>query len=120
MEQIIEQAAMEFAEKCRIANFKGGLCYPYDDLDMRNAFEEGAKWQSKQMAWVSVNDKMPEEGHAVDSHTVYSHTKNVIVLYKNGCIGKGKRIYINETNKKGWQWSCFKSEDITHWMPWID
>jgi hypothetical protein len=120
MEQIIEQAAMEFAEKCRIANFKGGLCYPYDNLDMRNAFEEGAKWQSKRMAWVSVNDKMPEEGHAVDSHTVYSHTKNVIVLYKNGCIGKGRRIYINETNKKGWQWSCFKSEDITHWMPWID
>lgn len=42
--------------------------------------------------------------------------KNVIVLYKNGCIGKGKRIYVNEINKKGWQWSCLKGEDITHWM----
>ena len=79
-------------------------------------FRAGADWQSKQMAWVSVNDKMPEEGHVIDSNTIYSHTKNVIVLYKNGCIGKGKRIYVNEINKKGWQWSCLKGEDITQWM----
>lgn len=82
----------------------------------REGFIAGAEWQSRQMAWVSVNDKMPEEGHDIDSNTIYSHTKNVIVLYKNGCIGKGKRIYVNEINKKGWQWSCLKGEDITHWM----
>ena len=76
-------------------------------------FKAGAEWQSRQMAWISVNDKLPEDGHIIDDLTIYSHTKNVIVLYKNGCIGKGKRIYVNEINKKGWQWSCLKGEDIT-------
>lgn len=23
----------------------------------------------------------------------------------------------NYDNKKGWQWSCLKGEDITYWMP---
>lgn len=116
MKKSIEEAAIAFANKCRTANIKGGLDYPYDELDMRNAFEEGAKWQSRQMAWISVDDKMPEEGQTVDSNTVYAHTKSVIVLYKNGCIRKGKRIYVNEINKKGWQWSCLYGEDITHWV----
>ena len=77
-------------------------------------FIAGAEWQARQMAWVNVNDKMPEDGIDVDERTIFAHTKNVIVLYKNGCVGKGKRIYID--NKKGWQWSCLKGEDITHWM----
>lgn len=95
------------------------LNYGWDGVQQEHiidAFVAGAEWQSRQMAWVSVNDKMPEKGHDIDSNTIYSHTKNVIVLYKNGCIGKGKRIYVNEINKKGWQWSCLKGEDITHWM----
>lgn len=81
---------------------------------MINMFRKGAAWQAKQMAWINVNNKMPEDGIEVDEKTILAHTKNVIVLYKNGCVGKGKRIYIN--NKKGWQWSCLKGEDITHWM----
>lgn len=88
--------------------------------DLEDAFIAGAEWQSRQMAWISVNDKLPEYGHIIDDLTIYSHTKNVIVLYKNGCIGKGKRIYVNEINKKGWQWSCLKGEDITHWMYFPD
>lgn len=75
-------------------------------------FKAGAEWQAKQMAWINVNNKMPEDGIEVDERTIFAHTKDVIVLYKNGCVGKGKRIY----DKKGWQWSCLKAEDITHWM----
>ncbi|UVQ73272.1 DUF551 domain-containing protein [Bacteroides faecis] len=77
-------------------------------------FYAGAVWQSNQMAWINVNDKMPEDGIEVDERTILAHTKEVIVLYKNGFVGKGKRIYMD--NKKRWQWSCLKSEDITHWM----
>lgn len=61
MKQSIEQAAIAFAEKCRIANFKGGLCYPYDEIDMRNAFEEGAKWQKTQSTWISVEMAIPKD-----------------------------------------------------------
>lgn len=61
MKQIIEQAAIAFANKCRTANIKGGLDYPYDELDMRNAFEEGAKWRSGQSPWISVKDRLPDD-----------------------------------------------------------
>lgn len=47
MKQTLEEAARAFAEKCRMANIKAGLDYPYDEIDMRNAFEEGAEWQVK-------------------------------------------------------------------------
>lgn len=115
MKQTLKKAAKAFANKCYTANIKGGLDYPYDEFDMRNAFEAGAEWQSKQMAWINVNDKMPEDGIEVDERTILAHTKDVLVLYKNGIVQKGKRIYID--NKKGWQWSCLKGEDITYWMP---
>lgn len=121
MKQSIEEAAYDYAKEK--TKFRKDILKEVDadnyvsrHADCMEDFQCGARWQSRQMAWVSVNDKMPEEGHAVDAHTVYSHTKNVIVLYKNGCIGKGRRIYVNEINKKGWQWSCLKGEDITHWM----
>ena len=60
MKQIVEKAAISFANKCRIANIKGGLDYPYDELDMRNAFEEGVNWQSKQSPWISVKERPPK------------------------------------------------------------
>lgn len=60
MKQTVEKAAISFANKCRIANIKGGLDYPYDELDMRNAFEEGVNWQSKQSPWISVEERLPE------------------------------------------------------------
>lgn len=65
MKQSIEQAAIAFAEKCRIANFKGGLDYPYDDLDMRNAFEAGAEFQAKQNPWISIDEQFPEDKQPV-------------------------------------------------------
>lgn len=65
MKQIIEQAAIAFAEKCSIANFKGGLDYPYDDLDMRNAFEAGAEFQAKQNPWISIDEQFPEDKRPV-------------------------------------------------------
>lgn len=108
MKQTLEEAEKEYCEKN----------YPYSDLNIKlmveNAFEAGAEWQAKQMAWINVNNKMPEDGIEVDERTILAHTKNVIVLYKNGYVGKGKRIYID--NKKGWQWSCLKGEDIIYWM----
>lgn len=65
MKQSIEQAAIAFAEKCRIANFKGGLDYPYDDLDMRNAFEAGAEFQAKQNPWINIDEQFPEDKQPV-------------------------------------------------------
>lgn len=114
MKQTLEEVARSelfssYACTSRILSFNGLL---YNADAMLNMFRRGAEWQAKQMAWINVNNKMPEDGIEVDERTIFAHTKDVIVLYKNGCVGKGKRIY----DKKGWQWSCLKAEDITHWM----
>ena len=61
MRQTVEEAAKAFAEECRIVNIKAGLDYPYDEIDMRNAFEAGAEWQAKQSPWISVKERLPEE-----------------------------------------------------------
>lgn len=59
MGQTVEEAAKLFANRCRIANFQSSLDYPYDDIDMINAFKAGAEWQAKQSPWISVKDKLP-------------------------------------------------------------
>lgn len=104
MKQTLEEAAEKYSIQEDV----------FMQLSDKQSFRAGAEWQSNQMAWINVNNKMPEDGIEVDEKTILAHTKDVIVLYKNGCAGKGKRIYID--NKKKWQWSCLKSEDITHWM----
>jgi len=38
MKQTVEKEAISFANKCRIANIKGGLDYPYDEFDTIAAF----------------------------------------------------------------------------------
>lgn len=60
MKQTLEEAAKAFAEECRIVNIKAGLDYPYDEIDMRNAFEAGAEWQAKQSPWISVKERPPK------------------------------------------------------------
>lgn len=112
MKQTVEEAAMQELMSSYAIVTEGELVYQRQA--MLNMFKKGAEWQAKQMAWINVNNKMPEDGIEVDERTILAHTKNVIVLYKNGYVGKGKRIYID--NKKGWQWSCLKGEDIIYWM----
>lgn len=77
MKQTVEEAAIAFANKCHAANIKGGLDYPYDELDMRNAFEEGVKWQSKQSPWISVEERLPEDN------------ENIIIMCEHGAIFNG-------------------------------
>lgn len=115
MKQTVEEAAREYAnENCWIPEELHDSEIPDYIEHFAKHFMAGAEWQAKQMAWINVNNKMPEDGIEVDEKTIFAHTKDVIVLYKNGCEGKGKRIYMDD--KKGWQWSCLKGEDITHWM----
>lgn len=77
MKQTLEAAAKAFANKCYTANIKGGLDYPYDEFDMRNAFEAGAEWQSKQSPWISVKERLPDEN------------EDIIILCKHGAIFNG-------------------------------
>lgn len=56
MKQTLEEAAREAAEDC--------YEMPYDEklINMKlvkEAFKYGAKWQSKQSPWISVEDRLP-------------------------------------------------------------
>lgn len=117
MKQTVEEAAKEYAKSVIDSFGTNGVPSSISAIKGMIAlgFENGAEWKAKQMAWINVNDKMPEDGIEVNERTILAHTKDVLVLYKNGIVQKGKRIYID--NKKGWQWSCLKGEDITYWMP---
>lgn len=101
MKQTLEEAAKAFAEKCRIANYKGGLDYPYDDIDMRNAFEVGAEWHAKQSPWINVEERLPEtnDGQSLYEVIVVTSDRRFLVVINTevehlvGLLG------------------------VTHWMP---
>lgn len=65
MGQTVEEAAKLFSNRCRIANCQSSLDYPYDDIDMINAFKAGAEWQAKQSPWVSIKERLPKENDMV-------------------------------------------------------
>lgn len=99
MRQTVEEAAKAFAEECRIVNIKAGLDYPYDEIDMRNAFKAGAEWQSKQSPWISVKERLPEELESVLVETNYEGR----YYYEVAFVMNGK-------------WVCHNSKPIC-WMP---
>ena len=58
MKQTVEEAAKEYANDCRN---RQRHCESYCIVD----FIAGAKWQAKQSPWISVKERLPEEGQRV-------------------------------------------------------
>lgn len=73
MKQTVEDVAKEAAEDCY-------ECQYDDSLEMRlvkEAFRQGAEWQSKQSPWISVKERLPEEN------------ENIIIMCEHGAIFNG-------------------------------
>lgn len=92
MKQTVEEAAKEFAKSVIDSFGRRGVPSGISDIKEMIAlgFENGAEWKAKQMVWINVNDKMPEDGIEVNERTILAHTKDVLVLYKNGIVQKRK------------------------------
>ena len=90
MKQTVEDAAKEAAEDCY-------ECQYDNSLEMRlvkEAFRQGAEWQSKQSPWISVNERLPEEGQKVFV---------LVMCYGTPCIREEKfRRSSNLDTKERW------------------
>lgn len=108
MGQTVEEAAKLFSNRCRIANCQSSLDYPYDDIDMINAFKAGAEWQAKQFPWISTKDKLPDDED--------------LVITGCWCTDYFKYLqqgwYCRECNE--WYDTNGDKICVTHWMPILD
>lgn len=73
MKQTVEDAAKEAAEDCYECHYDDG----YEMRLVKEAFRQGAEWQSKQSPWISVKERLPEEN------------ENIIIMCEHGAIFNG-------------------------------
>lgn len=102
MKQTVEEVAREAAEDC--------YEYHYDDsLEMRlvkEAFRQGAEWQSKQSPWISVKEKA-----GCDT------SDDCIVMVANGDIFKAYFSSKNKWMKSNGGYYDEVIDDVVAWMP---
>lgn len=97
MKQTVEDVAKEAAEDCY-------ECQYDDSLEMRlvkEAFRQGAEWQSKQSPWISVKERLPEK-------TKYDWVLVIIRDKRDGFIGLPQ---IRELRSDGF-WHTRESDDF--------
>lgn len=83
--QTAEEAARGYSNDCRN---RQRHCEPYCIVD----FISGAEWQSKQSPWISVKERLPEEGQKVFVLVMY---------YGTPCIREEKFCRNSNLNRKG-------------------
>lgn len=78
----------------------------YDEI-AEAAFVKGAEWQSKQPPWISVKERLPEEG------------KPVLIRLKDGVIRLACYDIEEDSNIYFWNdnyaYETFRPWDVTHW-----
>lgn len=103
MKQTVEDAAKEAAEDCY-------ECQYDNSLEMRlvkEAFRQGAEWQSKQSPWISVKERLPEEGNPV-----LIRLKDGVIRLACYDIEEDSNIYFWNDN---YAYETFRPWDVTHW-----
>lgn len=98
MKHTVEEAAHSFAE----SRSSGSLFPAY-----YQGFIAGAEWQSKQSPWISVKERLPEEG------------KPVLIRLKDGVIRLACYDIEEDSNIYFWNdnyaYETFRPWDVTHW-----
>lgn len=102
IKQTVEEVAREAAEDCY-------ECHYDDSLEMRlvkEAFRQGAEWQSKQSPWISVKEKA-----GCDT------SDDCIVMVANGDIFKAYFSSKNKWMKSNGGYYDEVIDDVVAWMP---
>lgn len=98
MKQTVEEAAVDFADY-ELKNldklpFVVSAKADYDN-GLTKGFKSGAEWQSKQSPWISVKERLPEEGKRVVFILEWRgiHRGYFAGLYKKGKWETEERVY---------------------------
>lgn len=100
MKQTVEEAAKKYSNDCRNRQLH---CEPYCIVD----FISGAEWQSKQSPWISVKERLPEEGQPV-----LIRLKDGVIRLACYDIEEDSNIYFWNDN---YSYETFRPWDVTHW-----
>lgn len=103
MKQTVEDAAKEAAEDCYECHYDDG----YEMRLVKEAFRQGAEWQSKQSPWISVKERLPEEGNPV-----LIRLKDGVIRLACYDIEEDSNIYFWNDN---YAYETFRPWDVTHW-----
>ena len=87
MKQTVEEAAKEYYERYKIHLAKDIFRPRIIDV-----FKSGAEWQAKQSPWISVEERLPEEGQKVFV---------LVMCYGTPCIQEEKFCRNSNLDKKG-------------------
>lgn len=101
MKQTLEEAAIE---SCVIDRSIYNDEYQPYYLD---GFKDGAEWQAKQSPWISVKERLPEEGQPV-----LIRLKDGVIRLACYDIEEDSNIYFWNDN---YAYETFRPWDVTHW-----
>lgn len=115
MKETVEQAAKQYSGGLRELDKKN----VYDNIDVDScrmvAFKAGARWQANQSPWISVEERLPEDG-LIDP-IAWNVTKSVVALTLSGNAIVTKRRW--NCTLKTWEWKGSHTfvNSIVKWMP---
>ncbi len=107
MKQTVEDAAKEAAEDCY-------ECQYDNSLEMRlvkEAFRQGAEWQSKQSPWISVKERLPEPNKLVLCRMV----SNGAIVSGYIVVSSGRSPYV--ATDGGFEFEDWNDYECDMWMP---
>ncbi len=95
--QTAEEAARGYSNDCRN---RQRHCEPYCIVD----FISGAEWQSKQSPWISVKERLPEEGQKVFVLTMCFGVSRILIerFYKTNAFDKDNRWIFGNSIVLAW------------------
>ncbi|MCE8566522.1 DUF551 domain-containing protein [Bacteroides fragilis] len=111
MKQTVEEASREYADSVINSFGRNGVPNGISDIKemLTIAFENGAEWQSKQSTWISVKERLPEEGDPV------------LIRLKDGVVRLACYDIEEDSNMYFWNdnysYETIRAWDVTHWMP---
>jgi len=112
--QTVEEAAIEARMASAETLTTYGTHTSLDDFEYLShdeiaeaAFVKGAEWQSKQPPWISVKERLPEEGQPV-----LIRLKDGVIRLACYDIEEDSNIYFWNDN---YAYETFRPWDVTHW-----